>query len=450
MPVIIDLLSSRICTIPLILALRGVYNFYMAVDNSYMNVNNIYHGDSLYFLQDMRDNFIDLIYIDPPFGTQTLWKSRAFKEKVQDLQFYDVWGGGLNGYVEFMRERLWHMHRVLKPTGVLCVHLDWRMTHYIKVELDKIFKVKNPASQNTNFINEIVWLYKGRNNARKTYNKKHDTILCYSKSNDYTFNPHLRPLDPRDVHRYNKEDEHGRYALIKGADGKYRKCYLRKKGVINEDWWHIPYVRGNEYLGYPTQKPLKLLERFIKTFTNKGDVVADFFCGCGTAIDSAQSLERKWIGIDASNTACEVMQQRMSDKYGLLIDINKKPMTLKDFEKLSPFEFEKAAIRYIGGVTNQKQVADGGVDGRLAFDGTPIQVKKEAGPIGDTDRFRSFYEHLKQHGRGIFITLNGYKKPAKERAAQWRREGLDIQLLTIKDVLAGKFVEQQQHKKSAA
>ena len=151
----------------------------MADDNSYVTLNNIYHGDNLYYLQDMPDNLIDLIYIDPPFGTQTLWKSNAFREKVQDLQFYDVWGGGLNGYVEFMRERLNQMHRVLKPTGVLCVHLDWRMAHYIKVELDKIFGVKNPALSNTNFLNEIIWCYSNSGRAQKGFCKKHDSILVY-------------------------------------------------------------------------------------------------------------------------------------------------------------------------------------------------------------------------------------------------------------------------------
>ena len=105
-----------------------------------MKLNQIYHGDNLYFMRDMHPEFIDLIYIDPPFGTQSLWHSKAFGHtKNKDLKFYDIWGGGISGYIQFMVERLRFMHKLLKKTGVLCVHLDWRMSHYIKVELDKNF-----------------------------------------------------------------------------------------------------------------------------------------------------------------------------------------------------------------------------------------------------------------------------------------------------------------------
>ena len=140
-------------------------------------------------LPDMPDECLDLIYIDPPFGTQSLWKSKAFKENVQELQFYDIWGKGVNGYINFMVERLRQMHRLLKPTGSLFVHLDWRMSHYIKIELDKIFGVKNPASSNTNFINEIIWNYQTGGAGKKSLAKKHDTILWYSKTKQYKFYP---------------------------------------------------------------------------------------------------------------------------------------------------------------------------------------------------------------------------------------------------------------------
>ena len=201
-------------------------------------------------------------------------------------------------------------------------------------------------------------------------------------------------------------------------------------------------IGSHERIGYPTQKPIKLLNKIIDSFSNEKNLIADFFCGCGTAIDSAQSLNRKWLGVDAGQTACEVMQKRMEDRHSIFVGIDKKPITLKDFEALEPFEFEKEAVRYIGGVPNETQVGDGGIDGRLAFDGTPIQVKKEKEALGDVDRFRALYEPAKQHGRGVFITLKGFKPKAKQRANKWRSEGLDIQLLSIQDILAGKFREQ--------
>ena len=395
-----------------------------------LETNRIYHGDNMFYMPDMPSESIDLIYIDPPFGTQSLWKSKAFKEKVQELQFYDIWGKGVNGYINFMVERLRHMHRLLKPTGSLFVHLDWRMSHYIKIELDKIFGVKNPASSNTNFINEIIWWYGGGGASTKRFAKKHDTILWYAKNKTYNFYCD----NVREPYKWDKGQ--------KRADGSERDY---KKGKIPDDVIQLNGVMpwSKERTSWPTQKPLKLLNRIIKATTKPGDLVADFFCGCGTAIVSAQRLNRKWLGMDASKTACEVMLKRIKEDQPLFNHgIVSKPMTASEFKELSPLDFEKQAVRAIGGVTNHAQIGDGGIDGRLAFDGTPIQVKKFNKPIGDDDKFRGFYEPMKQHGRGIYITLNGYTPKAKERAEAWKREGLDIQLLTIQHILKGKFREQ--------
>ena len=131
--------------------------------------------------------------------------------------------------------------------------------------------------------------------------------------------------------------------------GKYKAHYATKEGKPFSDVWKIPFLNpvARERLGYPTQKPLSLLNRLITIFSKENDIVADFFCGCGTAIDAAQSLNRRWIGFDASETACEVMQKRMEDRHSLFIGINKKPITYEEFKNLGPFKFEKAAVRYI-------------------------------------------------------------------------------------------------------
>ena len=411
-----------------------------------MEHNRIYHGDNMYYMPDMPDQCIDLIYIDPPFGTQSLLKSHAFKEKVQELQFYDVFGGGREGYLNFMRERLRNMWRLLSPKGVLCVHLDWRMSHYIKIELDKIFGVNNPCANNSNFINEIIWHYSPGHSPKNKFKRKHDSILVYSKSKKYTFNQPFMKYQEKDKYRFNKRDRQGRlYRInhIKDNAGNYKRFYW-DKGTPQDNI--ITYLRKKEYnaLGstskertpWPTQKPLALLNLIIKTFTNKSDIVADFFCGCGTTVVSAQRLDRKWIGFDASMIACKETLKRIKEDQPLFNQgISKKPMTIKDFEKLDHFAFEKHAVRHIGGVTNNVPIGDEGVDGRLAFDGTPIQVTKAGKRLGDTDKLRAFYEHTKEHGRGIVITLNGYTNKAKERANKWRSEGLEVHLLTIKDIL---------------
>ena len=236
----------------------------------------------------------------------------------------------------------------------------------------------------------------------------------------------------------------------KRADGSNRDL---KKGKIPDDVFQINSLMpwASEKTGWPTQKPLKLLNKIIKATTKEGDLVVDFFCGCGTAIVAAQRLNRRWIGMDASKTACEVMLERLKQDQPLLnYQIESKPLTIKDFAKLKPLKFEKEAVRSIGGVTSPAQTGDGGIDGRLAFDGTPIQVKKFDKPIGDTDHFRAFYLPLKKHGRGVYISWKGYTPKARDRASAWRREGLDIQLLTIKDILAGKFREQPLRAEKAA
>ena len=406
-----------------------------------MEHNRIYHGDNMYYMPDMPSECIDLIYIDPPFGTQSLLKSKAFREKVQELKFYDICGGGKNGYLNFMRERLIQMHRLLKPTGSLFIHLDWRMAHYIKIELDKIFEVKNPCSNNTNFVNEIIWYYRNASRGKKNLAYSHDTILWYSKN--------------RKEMLFNREK-----ILAKFDSGMTKWRYTKggqrgqpiPEGKTPDNVFDIPSLNAmaKERVGWPTQKPLKLLDIIIKMASNPNELVADFFCGCGTSIVSAQRLERKWIGFDASMTACEVMLDRIKEDQPLFNQgISRKPMTVKDFENLEPFEFEKHAVRHAGGVTNNIQRGEGGIDGRLAFDGTPIQVKKFDKPLGDNDHFRAFYEHIKEHGRGVFITLRGYTNRAKDRANKWRGEGLEVHLLTVKDILKRDFRIEQSLKKAA-
>ena len=295
--------------------------------------------------------------------------------------------------------------------------------------------MQNPADSKSNFVNEIIWSYKTGGASKNSFAKKHDSILFYAKNfrekqffakKEKSYNIDGRPY---------KSD---RVAEYKDAKGYYTMAYQR------DVWDDVPVLNSmsKERVGYPTQKPISLLNKIIKATTKKGDIVADFFCGCGTAIVAAQRLERKWIGMDASRTACKVMLKRIKEDAPFFnYDIVSKPMTGQDFKKLTAFEFEKAAVRYIGGVTNHAQVGDGGIDGRMAFDGAPIQVKKSNQLIEDDDRFRGFYLPLKQHGRGYYISLHGYTKKAKERASSWRREGLDIQLLSIQDLIAGKWRE---------
>ena len=273
-----------------------------------MQTNKLYCADNLEVMKLLPTEYIDLIYIDPPFNT-------GKQQKTNGIGYNDKANGGLSGYILFMRERLFQMHRLLKPTGSLFVHLDWRMAHYIKIELDKIFEVKNPCSPKSNFLNEVIWCYTGNQKPENYFTRKHDTILVYSKGNQYTFNPFFVPYKESTLRRYNHKDKKGRFK-INSYGGKKTKAYMSDQGMPVYDYWtDIPaLVGGSKEKGpWPTQKPLKLLNRFIRVFSNPGDLVADFFCGCGTSVVSAHRLGRKWIGCDISSKAIEIAQKRLDN-----------------------------------------------------------------------------------------------------------------------------------------
>jgi site-specific DNA-methyltransferase (adenine-specific) len=210
-----------------------------------------------------------------------------------------------------MIPRLLELRRVLRETGSIYLHCDTKSSHYLKLVLDHIFGEKN-------FRNEIIWTYKGGGRSRKFFARKHDTIFFYSKSGNWTFN-YRDILVDRTNRTYFTDEEGKKYWLKYG-----KRYYLKDEGKVPEDCWtdidplHGPY---NERLGYPTQKPLALLERIIRASSNEGDIVLDPFCGCGTTLAAAQSLDRRWIGIYISPQAIEITSRRLRGGFpGLRFD----------------------------------------------------------------------------------------------------------------------------------
>jgi DNA modification methylase len=311
---------------------------------SELRTSLLYFGDNLEILRRyIPDNSIDLIYLDPPFGSNRgynlLYKENNGKQSVAQLKvFSDTWNwdktaedtlreirlkissevgklidGILAGvgtspvaaYLVMMTPRLLEMYRVLKDTGSLYLHCDPTASHYLKLILDRIFGVRN-------FRNEIAWSYKGGGRSRKYFARKHDTIFFYTKSDRWAFN-YQDILVDRTNRTYFTDAQGRRYWLKYG-----KKYYLKYEGKVPEDWWadidplHGPY---KERLGYPTQKPLALLERIIKASSNEGDIVLDPFCGCGTALIAAWQLNRRWIGIDISRDALEATSKRLTDSF---------------------------------------------------------------------------------------------------------------------------------------
>ncbi|MFX1313777.1 MAG: DNA methyltransferase, partial [Promethearchaeota archaeon] len=260
---------------------------------------------------------ITLIYIDPPFGTGgdynlkiPIGENNAI---INDLAYDDKWKEGLDSYLDFMYNRLKVMKKLLSPKGSIYIHLDWHVSHYIKIIMDDIFGPEN-------FRNEIIWAYPAASaRTRRFFMKSFDAILFYTKSEDYIFND-----DPKIYMEYSdrvkkalKKDEQGIFYYRGGShNGKKlsRKVYISNTGIFPRDVWNdIPYVRANtsEYQGFSTQKPERLLKRIILACTNEKDIVADFFCGSGTTLAVAEKLGRCWIGCDSNGHAIHMARKRI-------------------------------------------------------------------------------------------------------------------------------------------
>lgn len=259
--------------------------------------NKLFHGDCLEILRGFDSESIDLCYIDPPFFSQ-----RDYKTSNGKLAFRDTWQDR-DQYLNFMKHRIIEIHRVLKETGSFYLHCDPTMSHYLKILLDIIFGEKN-------FRNEIVWHYRTGNIAKKQFQRKHDIILFYCKSDNNKFNllekkEYYNQIYGQDFKPSFKGRKHG-----KDKYGEFRFSF------IDDVWNNISavFTLSKEKLGYPTQKPEALLKRIIKASSNEGDVIADFFCGCGTTLSVADRLNRRWIGVDTSEIAIKYCEERLKIK----------------------------------------------------------------------------------------------------------------------------------------
>jgi site-specific DNA-methyltransferase (adenine-specific) len=303
-----------------------------------LNDNTLHHGDNLEVMRRcIPTESVDLVYLDPPFNSKrdyNLLPGENDGEPGRNREaFSDTWrwneasehalnqiresSPGLQSlvkslqsspvaaYLVMMTPRLQEIYRVSKNTGAVYLHCDPTSSHYLKVILDQVFGISC-------FRNEITWSYKGGGRSKKHFARKHDTILFYTKGDKWTFN-HRDILVDRTNRTYFTDENGDRYWLKYG-----KRYYLKHEGKVPEDWWadidplHGPY---KERLGYPTQKPLALLERIIKASSNEGDIILDPFCGCGTTLVAAEQLGRKWIGIDISKDAIEITEKRLKATF---------------------------------------------------------------------------------------------------------------------------------------
>jgi len=266
---------------------------------------HIIQGDNLSSLHWLatsgQSGKISLIYIDPPYLSQKSYNSRILlvdgeqKEWLQRTVFKDSGSPDLPSYLNHLYQRLVLMRELLSEQGSIFVHLDWHACHYVKVIMDQIFG-------RTNFINEIVWCYTGGSGSKRHFHRKHDTILWYSKGQDYTFHPQFRNYSAGTLQRG--------LTRVKGD-----RFHLHEEGAMLQDWWtdinKILSPTAYENLKFPTQKPVALLRRLIECASDPGDLVADFYGGSGTMAEAAELTGRDWISCDNNSIAIKTMIYRL-------------------------------------------------------------------------------------------------------------------------------------------
>ena len=444
--------------------------------------NKLYYGDNLTIMQNMKDESVDLIYLDPPFNSNKnynimyktmtgqpvpeqveafcdTWSMDAEKEEIiknmptilgksgvdsEFINFLNHWINALRStqpellaYLVYMTIRLAEMRRILKPTGSIYLHCDPTASHYIKVIMDGIFGDKN-------FRNEIVWKRTSAHNDAKKYGAIHDIILFYTKGNRCYWNDIYTNYTEKYIETYFKYDdgdgkkywtenltgaktsngdsgkewrgynptEHGRswsvprklcakleingLSILERLEALYQQGYIKftKNGTpqykryledslglkLQDIWQDIKSLGGlgrdkKQSLGYPTQKPITLLDRIIKASCPEEGVVFDPFCGCGTTIASAHLNNRKWIGCDIAVLSIRLIQEVLKERYSLLdtrdyitggIPTSVEGATM--LFKKDPFQFQHWAVEYVGGFCNNKKTGDKGIDGRIYID----------------------------------------------------------------------------------
>ena len=422
-------------------------------------VNTFYHGDCLFVMNhDIEAESIDLIYLDPPFFTGKIqkgkdkWHPEAMEISFEDSKAYwsqhldamrqraPGWLNEIGGsqpefasYLFYMLERLELCKRVLRPTGSIYLHCDWKASHYLKIIMDKLFGVNN-------FRNELVWCYKSGSYPKVGFAKKHDIILRYSKSDNFFFNATevKKEYGQTTISRYNKTDEDGRKYAHVCSGGKWRDYYLDEAEQVIEDYWiDIPMLKGNysETVGYPTQKPEALLERIIKASSNPEDVVLDPFCGCGTTIIVAQKLGRRWIGIDINKSAYDVSKGR---EHQLSLEAQTEyreakyiSRDLEEVKAMNPREFEAWVNEFYKAT---KPSPDRGVDG-ITQDSIPIQTKTFQVKYDTVDKLvASSKKHplVRQPVKRVIIASSiGFDDSARERQYSYgEQDGVIVDLLT--------------------
>lgn len=452
--------------------------------------NALYYGDNLAVLREsIASESIDLIYLDPPFNSNAsynvLFKAPTGEQSQAQIEaFEDTWhwnihaeqafdetiksgntdaaellramraalgDNDMTAYLAMMAIRLIELHRVLKPSGSLYLHCDPTASHYLKIVMDAVFEGKN-------FLNELIWYYRGAGVPKDRRAKRHDVLLVYAKKEGlHYFNPDpiRRPYAEATVERFSHYIGNVRGGVDFGVQ-TLNPLGKHPDDVITNIQPIAPSARDR--LGYPTQKPLELLEEVLNGSSKEGEIVLDPFCGCGTTVHAAQKLKRKWIGIDITHLAIGLIERRVKDAFPEAeFEVHGTPKDFAGAENLAlrdKYQFQWWAVTLINAVPygGKKKGADSGIDGYYYC--KPDGKKTEAGIVsvkgGETvhrnavGELRGVVERDKAP-LGVLITLRDPTGPMKAEAAsagfletpfgKFQR----LQVVTVGDLLEGKL-----------
>ncbi len=465
--------------------------------------NKLYYGDNLDVLRRyLKDETVDLCYIDPPFNSKRnynqIYMNTGKEDKAQAQAFIDTWTwdddanqglaeiqsnyngvftsqsidliegltkilkkGSLLAYLVSMTLRIVEIHRVLKPTGSFYLHCDQTASHYLKLVLDAVF-----CTRGGDFRNEIIWCYTGGGRSCNDFACKHDNIFRYTKSEQVIFNADAIRVD------YNldasKRTSPKAWGSHKGSEKTYSPNPL---GKVPEDWWQISPInsQSKERVGYPTQKPEALLERIIKASSNEGDVVLDAYCGCGTTVAVAEKLNRQWIGIDITYQSISIILKRLEEHNAdslANIELNGVPKdfdsavalankkddkTRKEFEKWMVLTYSKNRA-----VIHEKKGGDEGIDGIAYITHNKAQETKKvlfsvkSNKTLNPTVIRDLYGTVERDNAacGVLLTLYPMPNLVKEskKYGLYHNEFTDndypkIQVISVEEIFNGSVIE---------
>lgn len=462
-----------------------------------MSNNILYYGDNLDILRRyIKDESVDLIYLDPPFKSGQDYnvlfaEKNGSKSHAQIQAFEDTWTwdmaaaaayqdvvetgptpvakamqafrmllgeNDMLAYLSMMAPRLVQLKRALRTTGSIYLHCDSTASAHLRILMDAVFGT-------VNFRNEIIWYYynKMHDRRKKLFPRANDTILFYAKdvSSDFTFKQ-LKEPRPKAIKQLARRKVDGRMVNVKDAQG--RLVYRLRSDRTLDNVWRIPCLQpaASERLGYPTQKPEALLERIISAGSNEGDNVLDPFCGCGTTIAVAERLKRRWIGIDITRLAIALIKHRLRDAFGRNVSykVIGEPVGVSEAEALAkedPYQFQWWALGLVGArPVEQKKGSDKGIDGRLYFHDEAgkkartkqiiLQVKAGSATVAHVRDLRGVMDRENAE-IGALICL---EEPTQAMRGEAASAGFyksaygrfpRLQIRTIKEIMLGKGIE---------